>query len=172
MATQNKADSESQELVITRVFEAPRDLVWKAFTEEERLMHWWGPKGFKMRSAKVNLRPGGRFHYAMEGPDGSVMWGRFVYKELKAPEKMVIVSSFSDETGGVTRHPMAPTWPLEMQTTSTFSEQDGKTTLTLRVVAVNASEEEQRTFNEGFRSMQGGFGGTFDQLEEYLATVR
>src|SRR2546426_146985 len=97
-------DAVCREFVITRVFDAPRELVWKAYTEAAHLQHWWGPKGFKMRSCKVDLRPGGVFHYGMEAPDGSVMWGKWVFREIVAPERLTIVVSFSNEEGGVTRH--------------------------------------------------------------------
>src|SRR5580704_13391744 len=70
------------EFAITRVFDAPREQVWKAFTESERLMRWWGPKGFTMQVAKLDLRPGGVFHYCMRSPDGRDMWGKFVYREI------------------------------------------------------------------------------------------
>ncbi|HEV2720221.1 MAG TPA: SRPBCC domain-containing protein, partial [Thermoanaerobaculia bacterium] len=67
--------------VISRTFDAPRELVWKAWTETDRLMQWFGPKGFKMFQAKNDLRPGGTFLYALRGPDGMELWGKWVYRE-------------------------------------------------------------------------------------------
>ncbi len=162
------------EFFIARVFDAPRELVWKAWTEPERLANWWGPKGFKMRAVKLDLRPGGVFHYSMQAPPGSpmdnaVMWGKFVYREIVKPERMVFVNSFSDERGGITRHPMSATWPLEVLSTLTFTERLGKTAVALRGGPIHATEEERRTFEAGRDSMRQGFGGTFDQLAEYLA---
>jgi len=159
----------AEEIVITREFDAPRDLVFAAWTEEERMAQWWGPKGFTMTFAKLDLRPGGMFHYGMRGPDGSEMWGKMVYREITPPERLVVVVSFSDENGGTTRHPMAPTWPLEMLNTITFAERAGKTTITLRSSAYNASDEERATFKAGHASMQGGYTGTLNQLDDYLA---
>ena len=165
-------DEHSDDFVISREFDAPRDLVFKAYTEADRLAQWWGPKGFKVVFSKVDLRPGGMFHYGMRGPDGSEMWGRFVYREITPPERMVFIVSFSDENGSVTRHPMAPTWPLEMINTLTLTERNGKTTVTLRAAAYAATEEERATFKAGHKSMQGGFSGTFDQLADYLAGAK
>jgi len=162
----------AEEFVITREFDAPRDLVFKAWTEPERLAQWWGPKGFTVKVANVDLRPGGMFHYGMVGPDGSEMWGKFIYREITPPERMVFIVSFSDESGGTTRHPMAPTWPREMLNTVTLTEHGKKTTLTLRSSAYAATEEERATFKAGHSSMQGGFTGTFDQLAAYLAEAR
>jgi uncharacterized protein YndB with AHSA1/START domain len=85
------------------------------------------------------------------------------------PERLVFVNSFSDDKGNVTRHPMHLTWPLEMLSTITFTEQAGKTTVTVRWLPLNATEEERKTFEAGFDSMQKGWGGTFEQLGEYLA---
>ena len=157
------------EFVITRVFDAPRKLVWKAWTERERLMRWFGPKGFTMRAATLDFRPGGVFHYCLRSPDGQEIWGKFVYREIAAPERIVLVNSFSDEKGNLTHHPMSPTWPLEMLSTTTFTEHDGKTTITVRWAPLNATEFERKTFEAGHESMQKGWTGTLDQLAEYLA---
>ena len=159
----------AEEFVIARVFDAPRDLVFKAHTDCERLKHWWGPKGFKVRVCKLDLRLGGTFHYCLISPKGEDMWGKFVYREIVRPERLVFVSSFSDEAGGNTRHPMAPDWPLEMLNTATFTEERGRTTLTLRSTALNATPAEHAAFVAAHRGMEQGWGGTFDQLARYLA---
>ncbi len=160
------------EFAFMRVFDAPRDLVWKAFTEPERLKHWWGPKGFTMLVCKVDLRPGGVFHYCMRSPDGQEMWGKWVYREIIPPERLVTVVSFTDAEGSLLRHPMSPSWPLEMLHTMTLSERDGKTTLSASAVPTNATEEERQTFHGAHKSMEAGFAGTLDQLDAYLAGTR
>jgi len=161
-----------RELVITRIFDAPRELVWQAFTEADRLAQWWGPKGFTMLVRMLDFRPGGAFHYAMRAPDGHTMWGRFVYHEIQAPERMVFVSSFTDEGGVITRASFSPTWPLEILNVVTFTESSGKTTVMLRGGPVNASEEERATFWNSQDSVEQGFVGTFDQLAAYLAEAQ
>jgi len=162
----------SEDFVISRVFDAPRELVWKAFTEPERMRHWWGPKGVKVIASKMDLRPGGIYHYGMQTPDGHEMWGKFVYREIDPPHRIVLVSSFSDKDGNLTRHTLSPTWPLEMLSIFTFDEeQGGKTKLTIRWSPLNASEEEIRTFTSGMQGMQQGWTGTLDQLSSYLATA-
>ncbi|MDQ5850124.1 MAG: SRPBCC domain-containing protein [Pseudomonadota bacterium] len=159
----------SEPFVITRVFDAPRDRVWKAWTEAARLKQWWGPRGFTVHTCKVDLRPGGVFHYGMKAPDGSDMWGKFVYREITAPRKLVFIVSFSDPKGGMTRHPSAPNWPLQMLSTVTFEEQGGKTKVTVRWIAHEATELERKTFEDGMESMQQGWTGTMDQFAAYLA---
>jgi uncharacterized protein YndB with AHSA1/START domain len=161
--------SPEREFTISREFNAPRELVFKAWTEAERLAEWWGPKGFKIRVAKLDVRPGGIFHYSMTTPGSEDWWGRFVYREVVPPERIVFVNSFSDAEGGVTRAPFSPTFPLEVLSTITFTEHDGRTTITLRGVPLNASEEESKTFEGMAKSMQQGWSGTLDQLAEYLA---
>lgn len=163
------AATASGEFAITRVFDAPRDLVFNALTDPERLSQWWGPKGFTWVSCKMDLRPGGVFHYCMRSPEGHEMWGKFVYREIVAPERIVFVNSFSDKDARITGHPMSPTWPAEVLNTLTLTEHEGKTTVHLRGGPIDATEEERNTFEAGFESMQKGFGGTFDQLAEYLA---
>lgn len=165
------ARAAGEDFVISRVFDASRDLVWQAWTEAKHLAQWWGPKGCTIRVVKLDFRPGGIFHYAMQWQSGHDMWGRFIYREIAAPERLVFVNSFSDADGGITRAPFKDTFPLEIANTLTLSEQDGKTTLTLRGGPINATEEERKTFIGMFGSMQQGFGGTFDQLAAYLAKV-
>jgi uncharacterized protein YndB with AHSA1/START domain len=134
-------------------------------------MKWFGPKGVKITVADLDLRPGGKFHYGMELPDGKAMWGRFLYREIVPEERIVLVNSFSDEAGGITRHPFSATWPLELLATTTFTEHDGKTTLTLKWEPLNPTPEERQTFDSGHASMRQGWSGTFDQLAECLATA-
>jgi uncharacterized protein YndB with AHSA1/START domain len=162
-------DASAGELVITRMFAAPRALVWKAWSEAERLSQWWGPKGFAMGVCKLEFRPGGVFHYGMRTPDGRELWGKFVYREIVAPQRIVFVNSFADENGNAVRNPWSASWPLEVHNTLTFTEQAGKTTLTLRGAPLNATAEERKTFADGRSSIQQGFAGTFDQLADYLA---
>lgn len=157
------------DFVITRVFNAPRDTVWRAWTEREQLMQWFGPKGYTMPLASLDFRPGGIFHYALRAPDGAEIRGKWVFKEIVTPHKLVMISSFSDAQGGVTRHPMAPVWPLELLSTTTLEEQDGKTALTIHWAPQHASELEIKAFKEGHGSIQQGWGGTLDQLTAWLA---
>jgi uncharacterized protein YndB with AHSA1/START domain len=156
--------------VISRTFNASREVVFDAFTKPEEMKKWWGPKGFTVIVSKMDLRVGGTYHYGMHAPDGTPMWGKFVYREIVRPERIVFVNSFSDENGGVTRHPMAPDWPLQMITTFTFEDLGGgKTRLTTTSMALDASEAECAVFAAHHDSMTQGWTGTLDQLEGYLA---
>jgi len=169
--TSNGADAPGPELVIARVFDAPRELVFKAFTEVEHLKRWWGPRGFEWVSAKLDLRTGGNFHYCMRAPTGPEMWGKFVYREIAPPERIVFVNSFSDAEGGIAPNPWIPDWPREVLNTVTFTEREGRTTITMHGTPINATETELKTFDGGRQSMEKGFAGTFKQLDEYLASV-
>lgn len=160
--------AEPTPFVFTRVVSAPRALVWQAWTSAEHLMKWFGPKGFKMKVAKLDLRPGGSFHYALEAPNGALMWGLWSLREVEAPHRLVIVTSFSDEHRGKTRHPMAPDWPLESLSTLTLTEEGGKTTITIDSRPLNPSPREREVFEGGRSSMQQGWTGTIEQLEAHL----
>lgn len=159
----------SPEFVITRTFDAPRDLVWKAWTEPDRMRLWWGPKGFTVTTCKMDLRPGGSLHYCLRSPDGHEMWGRFIYREIVAPTRLVAVNSFSDADAGVTRHPLSETWPLELLSTFEFAAEGDRTTLTVRWLPINPTASEQATFDGAHDGMRQGWTGTMDQLAEYLA---
>jgi uncharacterized protein YndB with AHSA1/START domain len=157
--------------IITRLLDAPREVVFKTWTDGEH-MEWWGPKGVTIGQAKLDLRPGGLFHYSMRTADGPIMWGRWIIREVLPPERLVFVNSFSDEAGGITRHPMSASWPLEILSTITFAEQGGKTLLTINWLPLNPTGKERKTFDTGHDSMQGGWSGSLDRLVEYLATMQ
>src|SRR5690349_22702742 len=123
--------SAKKELVIERVFNAPRSVVWKAFTEADHLKHWWGPVGFKLEVIKLDIRKGGIFHYAMKANDGAEMFGRFDYLEIQAPEKIIFTNSFADAKGNPIRAPFSDEWPIRILNTWRFEEKNGKTTLLL-----------------------------------------
>jgi uncharacterized protein YndB with AHSA1/START domain len=159
------------DFTISRTFDAPRARVWKAWSDPLALAQWWGPKGATIRVIKLDFRPGGIFHYAMAFQPGHDIHGRFIYREMAPPERLVFVNSFSDAAGGITRAPfpqLEGKWPLEVLNTMTLTEAGGKTTLALRGGPINATEEERKIFAGMHDSMRGGFGGTFDQLADYL----
>lgn len=154
--------------VISRIFDAPRELMFRVWTDPKHLARWWGPKGVAIVSCTNDLRPGGIFHYCMRLPNGQDMWGKWVYREIVAPERLVFINSFSDPEGRTTRAPFSEAWPLETLSTITFAELGGRTTLTVEWIPINATDVERRTFAEGHDSMRGGWTGTFDQLADYL----
>ncbi|MFB9864819.1 SRPBCC family protein [Rufibacter immobilis] len=169
--THAPATAEEQDFVITRVFDAPREQVFKAWTQEDSLKQWYGPKGYTLGISEFNLQPGGALHYSIQMGSGPKMWGKFVYREINSPEQLVYVNSFADEDGNITRAPFSATWPLEMLNFLTLTEQDGQTTLTLRGRPLNATQEERQTYAQGHTSMHQAFSGTMDQLAAYLAKV-
>ncbi|MDX9856820.1 MAG: SRPBCC domain-containing protein [candidate division Zixibacteria bacterium] len=156
---------------ISRTFDVSRDTMFDLWTSPHHLLHWWGPKGFAVKSATVDLRPGGKFHYCLAAPDGSDMWGRFVYRTIDKPRLLEFISSFSDPEGGVTIHPMAPAWPREMFSRITFEEHHGQTTVTVEWRPFNATEIERKTFLDGKTSMKQGWTGTLDMLEAYVKKI-
>jgi uncharacterized protein YndB with AHSA1/START domain len=162
-------DARDGDFVMTRVFAAPRELVWKAWSEADRLTQWWGPKGCLIRVTKLEFRPGGFFHYAMDTPDRPTLWGRFLYREIAASRRLVWLLSFSNEGCGITRAPFSASWPLELTNIITLADHDGGTRLMLHGRPHGATEDEQQFFTGFFASLEQGFGGTFDQLAAYLA---
>jgi uncharacterized protein YndB with AHSA1/START domain len=154
--------------LISREFDAPRARVWQAWTEVERLQQWMSPKGMTVIAAKLDLRPGGSYHYGMRMADGREMWGKWLIREVKRPERLVFVNTFSDAQGGLTRHPFAPDWPAQMLSTITFAEKGKGTLLTIQWEPVEASAAELRTFDTGRSSMNQGWTGTLEQLTNHL----
>ena len=167
MATRNSPATTSTELVITRVFDAPRELVWKAWTEPEHLMRWWGPKGFTAPAVEIDFRVGGKVLAAMQSPEfneGRRIWSTGVYREIVPFERIVCTDSFADEHGNVvpaTYYGMEADMPLEMLITVTFEDLGGKTRMTLRHEGIPAGPERE--------GANQGWSESFDKLAEYLA---
>jgi uncharacterized protein YndB with AHSA1/START domain len=155
---------------LSRVFDAPRNLLWQCFTDPERMKQWWAPKGFTVIASTMDLRVGGTYHYGLRAPNGQPMWGKFTYREIVPKRRLVFILHFSDEKGGVTRHPGSDKWPLYMFSTFTFEDApDGKTRFTVTWRPHEATAEELAAFDAAHSSMTQGWGGTMDQLETYLA---
>jgi uncharacterized protein YndB with AHSA1/START domain len=159
--------------VIERTFFAPIERVWRAFTDAGQLNQWMSPPGMSPAGCTMDLRPGGLYHYGMKAPDGSISWGKQTFLEVEPPRngvaRLVAIVSFSDASQGVTRHPMAATWPLQTLATSTFTAMGQNTRLHLKWQACNASGDEQAMFNGAHAGMMQGWSGTMAQLAEYLA---
>lgn len=154
----------------TRVFDAPRELVYDAWTDPKHLARWFGPTNTTLiPGLKAEFRAGGTYHYGMRMANGVEMWGKWVFRELIRPERIVLVQSFSDAHGGMGVHPMAPNWPRETLSETTLEDQGGKTRLTLRWKPINATPEQMKTFAASFAGMEQGWGGTMEQLAAYLA---
>ncbi len=165
-------DNLSAPFVLERRFAAPRELVYAAMTDARHLSAWMSPPGMEMSHCTVDARAGGVFHYAMKplnAPDAPAMWGKWTFRELTPPERIVVVVQFSDEDGGVTRHPMAPQWPLYTLSTTTLSKVEGGTLLRLEWRALDASDAEQAIFDASHASMTQGWGASMEALERYLA---
>ncbi|MCC6748854.1 MAG: SRPBCC domain-containing protein [Deltaproteobacteria bacterium] len=158
------------DFVFTRVFAAPRELLFRAMTEAAHLGRWFGPAGMGLRVVSSELRPGGQFRYAMTGGPAD-LFGRFVYREVTAPARLAYVVSFTDEAGAPVRHPLSPGWPLEVLSVLTLTELDGRTLLFARSLPLHAPLEERQTFLAGHPSMGQGVGGMYDRLDAYLTTL-
>ncbi len=161
-------------VVITRTFNSPRELVWKAWTEPEMIMKWWGPEGFTSPSAKVDLQVGGKYIYAMQGPAGSewdrVMYSAGVYKEIVPHEKIVVTDYFSDAEGNMInpdQEGQDSNFPKEMTVTILFEEvEPGKTKLSI----VYPKPETQEQFEAMKKSgMEEGWSTSLNKLEVALS---
>ena len=142
-----------REIVMTRVFDAPRQMVFDAFSKPELLKRWFGPRGWSLVVCDVDWRVGGGFRFVLRGPDGRDMGMRGVYKELAAPERSVHVESFDD-------------FPGESVVTSVLTERAGKTTMTI-TVSYPTREIRDMMLKSG---MEHGAAESYDKLAEMLAT--
>ena len=152
------------DITITRIFDAPRELVWRAWTDPETFKRWWGPKAFTAPVVKIDLRVGGKFLGAMRSPEGQDIWGTGVYQEIVAPERLVVTDSFADEHGNVvppTQYGMSADFPSEMLITLTLEDQQGQTRLTLKHAGYGLSDKDLDDMEQGWRE-------SFDKLDEVL----
>ena len=145
-----------KDLVLTRVFDAPRERVWKAWTDPRQIAQWWGPAGFTNPRCEVDVRPGGALRIDMRGPDGTVYPMAGVYREVVAPERLVFTGSALDEKGK----------PLfEVLNTVTFAEQGGKTKLTVQAQVVKKIAAVADRYLKG---QEQGWSQSLERLEEFL----
>jgi uncharacterized protein YndB with AHSA1/START domain len=147
------ATPSDREIVLTRVFDAPRALVFDAFTKPELMKRWFGPRGWSLVVCEIDYRVGGAFRFVLRGPDGTEMGMRGLYREIVPPERSVHMESFDD-------------YPGESQVTSVFTEQEGKTTLTATVLY--ASQEVRDAVIQS--GMEHGAAESFDRLAELLTS--
>jgi uncharacterized protein YndB with AHSA1/START domain len=155
--------------IISRTFNAPRELVFKAWTDPEMVKQWWGPEGFTAPYAKVDLQVGGKYVFAMHGPAGSEwdkdMYSAGVYKEIIPNEKLVITDYFSDEQGNMvdpTEQGMDPNFPKESVSTVLFEDEgENKTKVSLIFEKPESEEQWQAMVNSG---MEAGWNTSLDKL--------
>lgn len=161
--------------IVSREFNAPRELVWKVNTQAEHLEKWLGPEGVTGFTKRMDFRVGGKYHYAQRTADGSFnAWGIVTYLEISPVDRIVSIQSFSDEDGGISTHPMAPTWPRVIHWVMDFEDLgDGRTKLNVTWLPLEGSSAEELTTFDGARAgMDGGWKGTMDKLEAYINSVK
>src|SRR5688572_2037912 len=157
-----KVETKGSELIMTRQFNAPRKLVFETYTDCKHLKHWWGPREWPLSYCKMDFRVGGTWHFCMKGPDGTESWGKALYKEIKAPEKIYYEDYFSDKDGNLNKE--MPSTMLKFD----FEEAGGKTIV--KGTAKYASEADlQKVLDMG---MIEGMAETLDRLEEYLVKAK
>jgi uncharacterized protein YndB with AHSA1/START domain len=143
-----------REIALTRVFDAPREMVFDAFTKPELLKRWFGPRGWSLVVCEVDLRVGGGFRFVLRGPEGKQMGMRGIYREIVAPERSVHMESFDD-------------YPGESQVTTVLVEQGGRTMLTATVL-YPSKEIRDIVIQSG---MEHGAAESYDKLAELLTDV-
>jgi uncharacterized protein YndB with AHSA1/START domain len=149
-------DTKDREIVITRVFDAPRELVWKAWTDPEHVVRWWGPNGFTNPVCEVDARVGGAWRIVMRAPDGREYPCGGIYREISEPERLVFTNIATDKDG----NPV-----IDGFTTVLFAEQGGKTKLTLHTRGT-AVVEYAAAYLKG---MEAGWTQSLEKLAELVA---
>ncbi|MFM9874136.1 MAG: SRPBCC family protein [Fimbriimonadaceae bacterium] len=159
---------------ITRIFNAPRDLVWECWTKAEHIGKWFKPSGFTDNpnfKGKFSFEVGDYNHYCMVAPDGTEIYGKYTFTEIDPKDKIVYINAFSDAEANLARHPMAPSWPLELLTTVTFTPDGDQTILNLTWEPINATQKELDTFATSLEGCAQGWGGTFENLDRYIGSL-
>jgi uncharacterized protein YndB with AHSA1/START domain len=157
MTTADAATSTAdREIVLSREYDAPRELVWRAYTDPAHLPNWWGPNGFTNTVHEMDVRVGGRWRFIMHGPDGTDYPNRIVYQEVTRPERLVFLhgEDVDDDPGA-------------FHVTVTFDDLDGRTRVTQRMLFATAA---QKAGVEQFGAVELG-KQTLDKLAAYLKTM-
>jgi uncharacterized protein YndB with AHSA1/START domain len=155
--------------VIGRSFVVSQSRLFAACTSAEEMQQWFAPASMKVIKADMDFRAGGTYHYGLADEAGNEMWGLVTYREITPHSRVIYMQSFSDAEGGLTRHPMAPNWPLEMTTVFEFvSESPTQTKLRITWIYVGVDDAEAATFTTAHDSMTQGWVGSLDSLGKYL----
>ncbi len=163
------ADQNSKELVITRVFDAPRELVWKAWTDPQQVKRWWGPKDFTAPHISIDFREGGKYLYCMHGvgapgTPAQDFWSAGVFKEIVPEERIVVSDYFSDKDGNKTspaQMGLSEDFPAESEVTITFDKEGDKTRLTITYPLPQSGATREAMLNSG---MEQGWNQSLDKL--------
>lgn len=137
-------------LLVERTFDAPREAVFRAWTEPERLARWFGPHGSTIPFCEMDVRPGGVLRFCHRFPGGEDVWARGVYEEVDAPGRLVFTASFSDEQGNVVER---PGFAFQTRIAVTFVERDGGTHVTMRQTGLPADQGERQGWIEAFERL-------------------
>jgi uncharacterized protein YndB with AHSA1/START domain len=159
--TENK-----KKLTITRIFDAPRAVVWKAWTDPAQFMRWWGPKNFTTPVSNMDFRVGGKYLNCMRSPRGDEFWSTGEYREIVPLKRIVCTDSFADEKGNVvpaSHYGMQGDWPLELLVTVAFEDADGKTKMTLTHEGIPSGEMSENT--------ETGWNESFDKLAASITSA-
>lgn len=159
------------QFVIFLLVDAPRERVWRAWTQPEEISAWFGPKGAENIHSELDFRVGGSHHYGQKY-GGVEIWGLATYREIVKPEKLVFVQQFSDKDRGLSVHPMSPNWPKKLLTTVLFQDFGPKTLISLYWAPLEASAVERKTFSDALTGMNQGWSGTFERLAEFLKEAK
>jgi len=163
-----KATSTTAPFVITRDIKAPLDAVWKAWTEEDQLRQWWGPKEVEIISITNDFRVGGEFcfHHRHENMD---IRGKHVYSVIDAPKRIVFKGSFCDANGEIASNPFEKNWPSEILETLEFTVQGDRTKVSITWDLIDPTDLERKAFDKERDECARGWAGLFDRLEEHLS---
>ena len=156
--------------VISRVFAASRERMWDAWTVPEQFAAWFGPKGVTTEVLHFDLRPGGFLHSKVTGPDGAVSWAKSTYDAIDPQSRIVWRQGWANAEGAIIPSPFPMPWALLMRTEVDFADADGGTKVTVTWTPVDPTAEELTTFQGMFASMTGGWTGSFDVLDAFLAS--
>lgn len=160
----------TEDIIITRTFNAPAELVFKVWTTPEHIKQWWGPEGFSCPEAKIDLRVGGQYHYCMRTPDGNDAWSGGVFKEIVPNKRLVVTDYFADEQGNKvspTRFGLSADFPEESTVIVTFDEHEGKTTL-----SVHYSPETQEAYDAMLKTqMVEGWNSSLDKFQAHVENL-
>jgi uncharacterized protein YndB with AHSA1/START domain len=161
--SKSNVETKGNQLIVTRDFAAPRDLVFEVWSSCEHVKHWWGPKEWPMDECMMEFREGGIWRYCLRGPnDGDESWGKAIYQEIKRPEKIVYIDHFTDSQGNINEQ------MPELTITIEFVEHEGKTRQ-IQTALFDSAETRKKIEEMGFIE---GMNSSLDRLDEHLANLQ
>ncbi len=156
------------ELAIEKTFNAPKEILFKAWGNYDLLQKWWQPPEMTLSILNLEFKPGGKFHYLLESQDGFRIYGLWIFQEIMPPDKLVFSNAYANENGSIIQAPFSNSWPKRIINELNFRQLNGQTLMDFKARPFQFTSLESATFAENVENIRHGLNTTFERLRDCI----